>query len=229
MWVACFVAASLARCLSSASAEACRAVTAPAALRCIPPAYFAASSVNTVTNTSLPLTRDCDGISRSFLHEYRLPAVWYNGGMKKTIVDPTSVLRAYELPSLMNRVVKDAPASQVSSDPVGDPVQTSDVVKVTLPYLMTIRHKKMKKHKLKKLRKRMRFVMRKRRAFKQRRKEQAIQEVERKFAKEAADYDPEKYIEERMLLARQSGWGIDIVAEYLGKQKQTAKGSFDRQ
>lgn len=225
------MAASLRRCFASTStsAEACRAVRAPAALQCVPPAYFDASPLNNVVNTHLPLTRDFDGISRSLLHEYKLPAVWYKGEMKKTIVDPASILRAYELPSLVNRVAKDAPTSRVSSDPVGDPVHPSDVVKVTLPYLMTIRHKKMKRHKLRKLRKRMRFVMRKRRAFKQRRKEQVIQEVERKFAKEAADYDPEKYIEERMSLARKSGWGIDVVAEYLGKGKRTAKESVDRQ
>jgi len=148
---------------------------------------------------------------------YRLPTVWYNGEIKKSIVDPTVTYRAYELPTCIGRNVKNAPMSREIKDSVGDPLQIPGVAKVTLPYLMTIRHKKMKRHKLKKLRKRMRFLMRKRRAVLQRKKEQAIQEVERKFAKEAAEYDPEKYIEEKMALARRSGWGIDVVSEYSNK------------
>jgi hypothetical protein len=223
------VPASFRRCLSSTSTEAYRTARAtPFTLRCVSPEYLAASPLNTFSNVSVPLRRDFDGISLSILREYKLPTVWYNGETKKTIVDPSSVRLAYDLPSLVNRVMKDAPTMPGSSVPLGDPVQTSDVVKVTLPYLMTIRHKKMKRHKLRKLRKRMRFVMRKRRAFKQRRKEQAIQEVERKFAKEAADYDPEKYIEEQMSVARKSGWGIDVVAEFVRNRKSAVRESADR-
>jgi hypothetical protein len=151
--------------------------------------------------------------------KYHLPTVWYNGTVKKSILDPLSGLRAYDLPTFYGIVdVKEMPAVSKVSVPVTDPRSTPVVEKVTLPYLMTIRHKKMKKHQRRKLRKRMRFVRRRRKAEKRRRREREIQAYERKMAMEAADYDSDKFVEGQLLKARNAGWGIDIIAEYAKKQ-----------
>lgn len=120
------------------------------------------------------------------------------------------------------------PAGYNISTPVSDP-QTSPVADVVmLPYLMTIRHKKMKKHQLKKLRKRMKFVMRRRKEVKRKRRERQILEYEQKMAKEGADYDAEKFIEQQLLKARSAGWGIDIVAEFSKKKSISATDSSSK-
>lgn len=164
---------------------------------------------------------------------YQIPAVWYDTVMKKSIIDPLSKFQEYDLPTLPGLADrKDMPDVSPTSVPVTveDPNKTEITPKMVLPKLITIRRKKMKKHKLKKFIKRMRFVMRRRRQKKEKRKEREIQQYEREQAKLGQAYSPEKYVDEQLALARKSGWHIDIISEFVHKQEKkrgaaTADGS----
>lgn len=154
---------------------------------------------------------------------YQLPAVWYNTVMKKSIIDPLSNFKVYDLPMPSgNAYRKDVPNTSPSSIPVAieDPNKTEVTHKMVLPKLITIRRKKMKKHKLKKLRKRMRFVMRRRSQKKLKQKEREIQQYEREQAKQGEAYSAEQYVDEQLALARKSGWHIDIISEFSREKEQ---------
>jgi len=151
---------------------------------------------------------------------YQLPTVWYNTVMKKSIIDPLSNFEVFDLPMLPGHAErKDVPNASLPVA-VEDPTKNKVTPMMVLPYLITIRRKKMKKHKLKKLRKRLRFVMRKRRQKKERRKEREIQQYEREQAKLGQAYNPEQYVDEQLALARKSGWHIDIISEFNHEQEK---------
>jgi len=154
---------------------------------------------------------------------YQLPTVCYNTVMKNSVIDPLLNFNVYELPMLPGHAErKDAPDTSVTSISVTveDPSKTKVTPKMVLPYLITIRRKKMKKHKLKKLRKRLRFVMRRRRQKKEKRKEREIRQYEREQAKLGQAYNPEQYVDEQLTLARKSGWHIDIITEFSREQQK---------
>jgi len=135
--------------------------------------------------------------------------------MKKSILDPLSDFKEYDLPTVHGyRERKEVPERSTGVTPMQDPNQSELNEKLVLPHLITIRRKKMKKHKRKKFVKRMRFVFRRRRQLKQKRKERAIQKYEREQVKLGQLYSAEQYIDEQLALARKSGWHIDIIAEF---------------
>ena len=157
---------------------------------------------------------------------YQLPTVWYNTVMKKSIIDPLLNFTEYDLPTSASRNErKDMPAVSTGITPVEDPKQNTVTDKMVLPYMITIRRKKMKKHKLRKLRKRMRFVMRKRRQLKEKRKEREIQQYEREQAKLGQLYSAEQYVDEQLALARKSGWHIDVIAEFNREREKEKESS----
>jgi len=146
---------------------------------------------------------------------YQLPTVWYNTVMKKSIIDPLLNFTEYDLPTVPGRDVrKDVPEVSTGVIPIEDPSQNAVTSKMLLPNMLVVRRRKMKKHKLKKLRKRLRFVMRRRRQLKEKRKEREIQQYEREQAKLGQLYNAEQYVDEQLVLARKSGWHIDIIAEF---------------
>lgn len=175
----------------------------------------------------------CQHLYQHLSAGYQIPAVWYNNVMKKSIIDPLLNFQEYDLPTLPGLADrKDMPNVSPASVPVtvGDPNTTEITPKMVLPELITIRRRKMKKHKLKKFRKRMRFVMRRRRQKKAKQKEREIQQYEREQAKLGQAYSAEKYVDEQLALARKSGWHIDIISEFVHEQEKkraaaTAAGS----
>ena len=148
--------------------------------------------------------------------EYRLPTLIQNSTWKKTILDPLTTPASYDLPAqLIIALEKVAPPTDKYA-PIQDPGLLPGGVtikKETMPYLVNIRHKKMKKHKLKKFRKRMIFLHRKLGEIKKKKKEQKMLVVERRFATIAQEFDAEKYIESHIQKAKQGGWKLDIIAE----------------
>jgi len=188
-----------------------------------------------------PSTVSSNDILRQRLYQhlstgYQLPTVWYNTVMKKSIIDPLLHFKEYDLPPLPGHTErKELPHISPISVPVTieDPRNTGVTSKLVLPELITIRRRKMKKHKLKKLRKRMRFVMRRRRQKKEKRKEREIQQYEREQAKLGQAYNAEKYIDDQLALARKSGWHIDIISEFRREREKergaaTAAGAASR-
>jgi len=170
---------------------------------------------------NLSTTTACSNeVLRQYLYQhlsagYQLPTVWYNAIMKKSIIDPLSNFTEYDLPTTAGHDErKDMPGLSTGITPVEDPKQNAVTDKMVLPYMITIRRKKMKKHKLRKLRKRMRFVMRRRRQLKEKRKEREIQQYEHEQAKLGQLYSAEQYVDEQLALARKSGWHIDVIAEF---------------
>ena len=155
---------------------------------------------------------------------HQLPTAWYNAVMKKSIIDPRfNFNKEYDLPTMPSCVErKEVPETSTSVTPVEDPTPGEITDKMVLPHLVTIRRKKMKKHKRKKLIKRMRFVLRRRRQLKEKRKERAIQQYEREQAKLGQLYNAEQCIDEQLALARKSGWHIDIIAEF-NREKEKDK------
>lgn len=164
--------------------------------------------------------------SQMGVQEYKLPTIWYNSVYKHTIVDPIFSKILYELPTFVNSEIEKFDPSQGSLVPVLDPNPLQRIIdhgappitKETLPYLITIRHKKMKKHQLRKLRKRMRFLRRKLEAVKRKKREKVLQNYENNMKKWSAEFDAEKYVEDQLRTARKAGWEIDIVAERAEKR-----------
>jgi len=145
--------------------------------------------------------------------------------MKKSIVDPLSSFRQYDLPTSPGLAERtDLPAVPSSITPLGDPDRTEVVTKLVLPKLLTIRHKKMKKHKRQKLRKRLRFMMRRRRQKKATKKERELQEYERGQIKLGEAYSAEHYVDEQLSLARKSGWHVDVIAEFQRERSASGDG-----
>ena len=87
-----------------------------------------------------------------------------------------------------------------------------------MPVLVQIRKRKMKKHQRKKWRKRMQFRIRDRKILIAKRKENKMRELEKKFSTLADEFDAEKFVDERIALARKGGWEIDIWAEKRKKE-----------
>jgi len=136
--------------------------------------------------------------------------------VKKSIIDPLSNSTQFDLPTTVpgRAERKDVPEVSDSVTPVEEPGRSDAVDKLVLPKLITIRHKKMKKHQRRKLRKRMRFVMRRRRQLKEKKREREIQQYEREQVKLGQLYNPEQSVDEQLALARKSGWHVDIIAEF---------------
>ena len=158
---------------------------------------------------------------------YQLPTVWYHAVMKKSIIDPLSNFQEYDLPTVTGHAErKDVPEVSTHVTPIKDPNQSEVSEKMVLPLLVTIRRKKMKKHRRKKWKKKMRFVLRRKRQLKANRKEREIQKYEREQVKMGERYSAEQYVDEQLALARKSGWHIDIIAEFnRAREKEKAAAS----
>ncbi len=115
------------------------------------------------------------------VQEYKLPTIISNSFYKKTILDPINTPTAYKLPTI-SAIVLEKVAPTAEKAPVEDPApQGSPLVEKRAAWMIKIRKKMMKKHKLRKLRKRMIFYNRKITEVKVMKKEKKMQEVYRKF------------------------------------------------
>ena len=161
-------------------------------------------------------------VSSSNTNVYKLPTV--RSTQEKVIVDPFTLFQTYELPTkqipyipeiveplLYNKVPVESPA------PTGRPI----VEKQTMPWLMRIRHKKMKKHKLKKLRRRMMFVYRRRKMLKAKKREKELVLIEKRWKSLASEFDADVFVQDNITNAKKGGWGIDILAERQDKMNAT--------
>jgi hypothetical protein len=150
---------------------------------------------------------------RQHIQEYVLPTTTSNLTHKK-ILDPEIIQRQYKLPTYFNIVQEKFTPGLENLVPKVDPsLHQSTIVKYSMPYMLRIRRHKMKKHKLKKFRKRMIFVHRKLAEIKQRKKERKMLEFQKKWIKLAEDYDPEKFVDDRLALARKGGYGKSLFAD----------------
>ncbi|CAD5122459.1 DgyrCDS10882 [Dimorphilus gyrociliatus] len=91
-------------------------------------------------------------------------------------------------------------------------------VQVEMPRLVTIRHKKMKKHKLKKFRKRMHYVLKKQKEQRLKKRLKAIKAEEVVLLNEARKWNPEKVLEEEIEAAKRGGWKVDVLENYKRRQ-----------
>jgi len=148
--------------------------------------------------------------------KYILPTL--SNTTQKKILDPEVIQHRYELPTFYSAFQEKLTPGLESIVPKIDPDPLQRVVdegslpliKISMPYLLRIRRHKMKKHKLKKFRKRMIFLHRKLSEIKKRKKEQQLVEFQQKWSKRAVNFDPEKQLEDHLLLARKGGYGVPL-------------------
>ena len=158
---------------------------------------------------------------------YILPTVIQNSILKKTILDPQTNPQRYDLPCHtildLEKVTPTVDRIQPVMDPSRTPGQPAARIE-TMPYLVNIRHKKMKKHKLKKFRKRMIFLHRKLNEIKKKKKEKVIVAMERSFATSAQEFNAEEYIENHIKEAKRGSWKIDVIEQWKSsKQAQNTE------
>ncbi|KAK2184841.1 hypothetical protein NP493_250g01043 [Ridgeia piscesae] len=159
--------------------------------------------------------------------EYVLPTTSVNSIQKKTILDPTITPQSYDLPTFSRIVTEKVTPPPFAITPIADPNPLQAVIdqgapplhKEAMPWLVGVRHRKMKKHKLKKFRKRMIFLFRKLNEIKRKKKEKAMLALEREFAQKANDFDPEDYVGRLITKAKRGGWGIDIFEDMRPKNR----------
>lgn len=154
--------------------------------------------------------------------EYKLPTIIKND-IKWTILDPLKDQRRYELPSFLIQGTEKFTPSSLKIVPIEDPQihpHLPVIKKETMPHLINVRKRKMKKHKLKKFRKRMIFLHRKLTEIKKKRKEKALQAIERSFATSAREFDAEKYVAEHIKDAKRGGWKIDVIQRWQESKKE---------
>ena len=158
---------------------------------------------------------------------YHLPTTSTNSIRKKTIVDPIVTPRLYELPTFSRVVTEKVTPPPLAIVPIEDPNPLQPAIdqgappvhKEAMPWLIGVRHRKMKKHKLKKFRKRMIFLFRKLNEIKKKKKEKIMLALERDFAQRGSDFDAEKYTARLITQAKRGGWGIDIFEDMRPKTR----------
>ena len=150
--------------------------------------------------------------------EYKLPSVISNSVCKKTILDPLINPQLYKLPTYQTVLQEKVNPALGNESPKVDPLPV--VIRKEAAWLVRVRHKKMKKHKLKKLRKRMYFWNKKQTDIKMKKKEKMMQLMEKQFAVWADEFDAEKHVEERIAMAKKGGWGINIFETRRQQAKQ---------
>ena len=92
--------------------------------------------------------------------------------------------------------------------------------------IVKIRKQKMIKHRRRKWKKRMLFKLRERKLVVKKRKEKLLQEFEKKHSTMAEEFNAENLVDERLLLARKGGWGIDIWAQRQREKRQENRGEI---
>ena len=147
---------------------------------------------------------------------YILPTTVTNSLYKKTIINPLKPCE-YFLPDISIVQEKLTPGLDINFPKIDpDILQTvidrgsPPLVKHCMPYLVRVRYKKMKKHKLKKLRKRMLPLNRKLTEAKKRKKEKATRATEQMYHDTARLYKPEEYVDDQLRMARKGGYRVDI-------------------
>ena len=159
--------------------------------------------------------------------EYKLPALSNGFLPKQTILDPVTSPQVYQLPTHSGVVIEKLTPSLMNVTPIRDPNPLQQIIdqgappvtKECMPYLMRIRKRKMKKHKLRKLRKRMIFLNRKLAEIKKAKKEKKMVAYEAMWAERGRSFNADKWVEDRLDQARKGGWGIDVWQEYRMKSK----------
>ena len=145
---------------------------------------------------------------------YKLPEL--ESTKLKQIVDPFALYKLYELPTKQVPYVPEIVEPLRNIVPIVEPPSTTGlpiIEKHASPWLMRIRHKKMKKHQLKRFRKRMEFVFRRRKMVKAKKREKEMVLMEARWAQLAKDFDANVFVDDNITAAKRGGWGIDILAE----------------
>ena len=151
---------------------------------------------------------------------YKLPSAASVTLPKITILDPSAMKNWYNLPTYNSVVTEKVTPAWQNIYPISDPDPLQKVIDqgmptreiYTMPLLVTIRHKKMKKHKLKKLRKRMRFLYRRLKLEKKKKKEYRLQQLCAAKIASGNAFDAEAYIAQQIEAAKRGGFKIDIFA-----------------
>ena len=153
---------------------------------------------------------------------YVLPTVYHgNITQKKTILDPVANKTDYKLPTVSSEVLeKFTPSLHIVPIEEPQPLDKELIRKHCMPLLIRIRKRKMKKHKLRKLRKRMIFLNRKLTARKKAKKEKLMRAHELECKRKGEEFSADKFIEEKIALAREGGWHIDVWKEYRQKKAE---------
>lgn len=135
--------------------------------------------------------------------------------------------QSYQLPTFFRVVTEKVTPPPLAIVPIDDPNPLQAVIdqgappvhKEAMPWLVGVRHRKMKKHKLRKFRKRMIFLFRKLKEIKRKKKEKVMLALERECAQKANDFDPELYVDRLITKAKRGGWGIDIFEDMRPKNQ----------
>ena len=146
-----------------------------------------------------------------------IPVVEPTVSVKHPLLDPLQLnnILEFHLPhGRANYITLPTPSRETKTDPIS---HSNSLIKHAQPHLIVIRHKKMKKHKLRKLRKRMMFVFRKKAMAKRKIKEKAMLDLEKQSLKKAESFDPENFVNERLVQAREGGWHVDPFATWQRK------------
>lgn len=110
---------------------------------------------------------------------------------------PPGVTDSKKAPNVIKSEIMDGPGNSIQ------PMKEAKII-------MKIRHKKMKKHKLKKLRKRMYFLWRKHRLARVAKRMAIYKKELEEIQKEGETFDPESFIREQLSKAKKGGYYINI-------------------
>jgi len=168
------------------------------------------ASFNQMSIKSHIATRERSSIQKL---PYILPTLNSNRIEKITILDPVVSQGHYILPTSTKIIQEKVSPSLHTPDKIAPATNKSSYkieAKRKLLGLITIRHKKMKKHKLKKLRKRMFYVWKREREIKARKKEKLMVLYEQNWQRLADEFNAEKYVQDQIDTAKKGGWGVNI-------------------
>jgi len=155
----------------------------------------------------------CSGLSRD-IQEYVCPSRHTNNTNFVILDNIASIASFYDCP--VSTVIDKIKAPTIQKVEILEgPGKSSP--KMEAKIIMKIRHKKMKKHKLKKLRKRMYFLWsRQKRARKMKRLKIYFKELEEIKAK-GENFNAEDFVREQIEKAKKGGYGINVLDSSVGK------------
>ncbi|CAL1527248.1 unnamed protein product [Lymnaea stagnalis] len=141
--------------------------------------------------------------------EYRCPSRLLQKFSELVILDKvTSINSCYKCPVPTGMIDSMKAPNIIKSEILEGPGKSLPMKEAKI--IMRIRHKKMKKHKLKKLRKRMYFLWKKQRLARVAKRMAIYHKELEEIEKEGNTFDPETFVREQLLKAKKGGYTINV-------------------